>query len=441
MIQPARRLEAVQEYYFAAKLREIAQMRSEGRPVLNLGIGSPDLPPHLSVAEALQKGVGDPAAHGYQSYTGIPALRSAWSAWYSRYYGVTLNPDNEILPLIGSKEGIVHVAMAFLEAGDVALVPNPGYPAYSAATRLAGAEVQFYDLTEKNDWLPDFDALEKTDLSRVKILWANYPQMPTGVPGSAAIFQQLVDFGKRHNILVINDNPYSFILNDTPRSILAAEGASGVALELNSLSKSHNMAGWRVGMVAGHPEYLRSVLRFKSNMDSGQFLPVQQAAVAALHLSDDWHHDLNATYRERQQVAFQILEKLDCQFDTTQQGMFVWAKIPDRYADGYALSDELLYEKNVFLTPGGIFGSNGERYVRVSLCSAVEVLEEAAARVNPTPGPSSAKGGRGDTANTATNSIAHASAYVSTPLPPLAEEESGAGSPHQITTSTNPQKP
>lgn len=381
MIHPARRLEAVQEYYFAAKLREIAQLRSEGRPVLNLGIGSPDLPPHTSVIAALQTSAEHPAAHGYQSYTGILALRSAWATWYSRYYGVTLNPDNEILPLIGSKEGIVHVAMAFLEAGDVALVPNPGYPAYSAATRLAGAEVQFYDLTEKNGWLPDFDALEKIDLSRVKILWANYPQMPTGAPGSVAVFQQLVDFGKRNNILVVNDNPYSFILNDTPRSILAAGGASGVALELNSLSKSHNMAGWRVGMVAGHPDYLRSVLRFKSNMDSGQFLPVQQAAVAALQLGPDWHYDLNATYRERQQVAFQILQIIGCQFDTAQQGMFVWAKIPDRYADGYVLSDELLYEKNVFLTPGGIFGSNGERYVRVSLCSTVEVLNEAAMRI------------------------------------------------------------
>lgn len=381
MIQPARRLESVQEYYFAAKLREIAQLRSEGRPILNLGIGSPDLPPHPSVIAALQSGGEHPQAHGYQSYTGIPALRLAWSVWYNRYYGVTLNPDNEILPLIGSKEGIVHVAMAFLEAGDVALVPDPGYPAYSAATRLAGAEVQFYDLTEQNNWLPDLDALEKTDLSRVKILWANYPQMPTGAPGSAAVFQQLVDFGKRHNILIVNDNPYSFILNDTPRSILAAEGASGVAIELNSLSKSHNMAGWRVGMVAGHADYLRSVLRFKSNMDSGQFLPVQQAAVAALQLGTDWHRDLNATYRARQRAAFGLLEKIDCQFDTAQQGLFVWGKIPDRYADGYTLSDELLYQKNVFLTPGGIFGSNGERYVRVSLCSAVGVLEEAVVRV------------------------------------------------------------
>jgi len=386
MIQPARRLESVNEYYFAAKLREIAQMRSEGRPVLNLGIGSPDLPPHASVVAALQTGADSPTAHGYQSYTGIPALRSSWASWYSRYYGVTLNPENEILPLIGSKEGIVHVAMAFLEPGDVALVPNPGYPAYSAATRLAGAEVAFYDLTEKDEWLPDFDALEKTDLSRVKILWANYPQMPTGAPGSAAIFQRLVNFGKRHNILIVNDNPYSFILNDTPRSILAAEGAHAVALELNSLSKSHNLAGWRVGMVAGHPDYLRSVLRFKSNMDSGQFLPVQQAAIAALQLGDDWHRGLNAIYRARQQAAFHILETMGCQFDPAQQGMFVWAQIPGHYPDGYALSDALLYEKNVFFTPGDIFGSNGASYVRISLCSPVEVLTEAGTRISQMSG-------------------------------------------------------
>jgi len=381
MITPARRLESVQEYYFAAKLREIAQMRSEGRPVLNLGIGSPDLPPHPSVIRALQTEADHPQAHGYQSYTGIPALRSEWSKWYHRSYGVRLDPEREILPLIGSKEGITHIAMAFLDAGDVALAPNPGYPAYSAATRLAGAEVQFYDLTEKTGWLPDLDQLEKSDLSRVKIFWANYPQMPTGAPGSASLFQELVNFGKRHNILIVNDNPYSFILNDTPLSILGAEGAWETALELNSLSKSHNMAGWRVGMVAGHPDYLRSVLRFKSNMDSGQFLPVQQAAVAALQLDNDWHQGLHSIYRERQQAAFKVLRAIGCAFEIAQQGMFVWAKIPERCRDGYALSDELLYAKNVFLTPGGIFGSNGDRYIRISLCSPVEMLDEAADRL------------------------------------------------------------
>ena len=377
MISPAKRLDSVNEYYFAGKLREIAQMQREGKPVLNLGIGSPDQPPHPAVLEALQQGAANPKAHGYQSYTGIPALREAWAAWYREYYQVSLNPENQILPLIGSKEGIVHVAMAFLEPGDIALVPNPGYPAYAAATQLAGATVQYYELHESNDWLPDFGALESSDLSNVKVLWANYPHMPTGAPGSADVFQALVDFGKKHNILIINDNPYSFILNEHPRSILAAEGAEEVALELNSLSKSHNMAGWRVGMVAGHPDYLKSVLRFKSNMDSGQFQPVQLAAARALQLPASWYSELNDMYRERQQVAFQILESIDCVFDRQQQGMFVWAKIPDHYADCYALSDELLYERHVFLTPGGIFGSNGNRYVRISLCSDVHTLQTA----------------------------------------------------------------
>ncbi len=377
MIQPAKRLDTVNEYYFAGKLREIAQMQKEGKPVLNLGIGSPDQPPHPAVLEALQNGAAQPKAHGYQSYTGIPALREAWAAWYSQFYGVALNPDNQILPLIGSKEGIVHVAMAFLEPGDVALVPNPGYPAYSAATQLAGASVQLYDLSESSGWLPDLKQLESTDLSQVKLMWVNYPHMPTGEPGSADVFQMLVDFGKKHNILIVNDNPYSFILNEHPRSILAAHGAEDIALELNSLSKSHNMAGWRVGMVAGHPEYLKSVLRFKSNMDSGQFQPVQLAAVQALHLPAAWYQSLNDMYRERQKVAFRILESLDCVFNPQQQGMFVWAKIPDHYADGYALSDELLYERHVFLTPGGIFGSNGNRFVRISLCSDVATLQTA----------------------------------------------------------------
>lgn len=384
MVTTARRLESVTEYYFAGKLREIAQMQRDGKPVLNLGIGSPDLPPHPAVVAVLQSETEHPKAHGYQSYTGIPTLREAWAAWYAHYYDTTLNPDNEILPLIGSKEGIVHISMAFLEPGDVALVPNPGYPTYRAASLLAGAEVECYDLKEENDWLPDFENLEKTDPSRVKILWANYPQMPTGAPGSATVFQQLVSFAKRHNILVVNDNPYSFILNKHPRSILAADGAKEVALELNSLSKSHNMAGWRVGMVAGHADYLKAILRFKSNMDSGQFLPVQRAAIEALRLPASWYADLNAIYAERQKAAFEILKTLDCQFDNCQQGMFVWAKIPDRYRDGFELSDYLLYEKNVFLTPGGIFGSNGEQYVRVSLCSPVEILKDAVSRITRT---------------------------------------------------------
>lgn len=381
MIQPAQRLELVAEYYFAGKLREIAQMQRDGKPVLNLGIGSPDFPPHPSVTAALQNTAGDPGAHGYQSYTGIPALREAWAAWYRQYYDVILDPGSEILPLIGSKEGIVHIAMAFLEPGDIALVPNPGYPAYRAASLLAGAEVRSYDLTKENAWLPDFTQLERSDLSGVKVLWANYPHMPTGAPASPAVFQQLVDFGRRHNILIVHDNPYSFILNDTPRSIHGAEGARDVALELNSLSKSHNMAGWRVGAVTGHPEYLKAVLRFKSNMDSGQFLPVQRAAACALQLPPAWHTGLNDIYRERRQEAEAILGALGCHFDPTQQGMFLWGEIPNRYPNAYDLSDELLYEKHVFLTPGGIFGSNGDRHIRISLCSPAETLREAGMRI------------------------------------------------------------
>ncbi len=381
MFRPARRLDGIAEYYFAGKLRDIAQMRQAGHPVLNLGIGSPDLPPAPSVIEALQTASNDPASHAYQPYTGIPALRNAWANWYLRWYGVTLDPLTEILPLIGSKEGIVHVAMTFLEPGDVALVPNPGYPAYRAATLLASAEVRHYDLDAANGWLPDLDHLEKTDLNRVKIMWVNYPHMPTGAVATAAVFQRLVDFGLRHNILIVNDNPYSFILNDQPISILAAAGAAETALELNSLSKSHNLAGWRVGMVAGHAEHLQAILRFKSNMDSGQFQPVQLAATRALELPDTWYHELNDTYRERQKHAFVILEALGCSFDRAQQGMFVWAKIPEGYADGYELSDRLLHEVYVFLTPGGIFGAAGNRYVRISLCSTTDYLLTAVGRI------------------------------------------------------------
>ncbi len=381
MISPARRLDGISEYYFAGKLREIAQRQRDGHPVLNFGIGSPDLPPAPAVVEALLTAAQQPQNHSYQSYTGLPSLRAAWASWYDRYYGVSLDPERGILPLIGSKEGIVHVAMTFLEPGDIALVPNPGYPAYRAATQLAGAQVQLYDLDADRDWLPDLEALSKTDLQAVKIMWVNYPHMPSGASATPAVFQRLVDFGRTHNILIVNDNPYSFILNDHPISILAAAGAEGVALELNSLSKSHNMAGWRVGMVAGHPDYLAAILRFKSNMDSGQFLPVQLAAIQALQLSDQWYTTLNTNYRQRQAVAFALLETLGCTFDRAQQGMFVWAKIPDHYADGYALSDELLYDKNVFLTPGGIFGSNGDRYIRISLCNPAETLQRGLDRL------------------------------------------------------------
>jgi aspartate/methionine/tyrosine aminotransferase len=382
MFIPARRLDGIAEYYFAAKLREIADLRQQGHPIINLGIGSPDLPPAPSVVTALANAAALPTSHGYQSYTGVPALRRAWADWYARHYGVAgLNPDNQVLPLIGSKEGIVHIAMTFLEAGDEALVPNPGYPTYRAASLLAGAEVRYYDLDAAHGWQPDLAALEKTDLSRVKIMWVNYPHMPTGAPGSTALFEQLVAFGKRHNILIVNDNPYSFILNPEPRSILSVPGAEDVAIELNSLSKSQNMAGWRVGALLGNAEVLRNVLRFKSNMDSGQFLPMQLAAVEALGLDDSWYSTLNDTYRARQAVAFDILAAVGCVYNPQQQGLFVWAKIPDSYADGYAVSDELLYSKHVFITPGGIFGSAGERYVRISLCQEEAVLRESLGRL------------------------------------------------------------
>lgn len=382
MIPTARRLDGIQEYYFAGKLRELAQLRAAGHPVINLGIGSPDQAPHPEVVAVLQNAASDPKAHGYQPYAGIPALRRAWAGWYDRHYGVTLNPEGEVLPLIGSKEGIAHIAFTFLEAGDEALAPNPGYPTYRAATRLAGAAVREYALDEARGWLPNLDELAQTDLSKVKIMWVNYPHMPSGAAASTTFFQRLTDFGKTHNILIVNDNPYSFILNERPISLLAAEGARAVAIELNSLSKSHNLAGWRVGAVLGNAHYLGEILRFKSNLDSGQFLPVQLAATQALQLPEEWYRELNSMYCQRQEKAFELLKSLNCRFDTRQQGLFVWAKIPAHFADAYALSDLLLREADLFLTPGGIFGSAGEQYIRVSLCQPIEVFEEAISRTH-----------------------------------------------------------
>lgn len=381
MIRPAQRLDPVAEYYFAAKLREIAALQQAGHPVLNLGIGSPDLPPHPDVIAALNTAAHDAHAHGYQPYAGIAALRAAWSDWYARFYEVQLDPGTEVLPLLGSKEGIVHLAMAFLEPGDIALAPNPGYPAYRAATLLAGATLQYYDLSADKYWLPDLEILEKTDLRRVKVMWVNYPHMPTGASASPEIFQQLVHFGLKHNILIVNDNPYSFILNDKPVSLLAAEGAGDIALELNSLSKSHNLAGWRAGMIAGKAEYLKHILRFKSNLDSGQFLPIQRAATVALGLPDSWYAELNATYRTRQHKAFELLATLGCTFETRQQGLFAWGQIPGGWREGFELSDALLREARVFATPGGIFGEAGTPYLRVSLCQPESVFEEAIRRV------------------------------------------------------------
>jgi len=381
-MQVASRLQHIQEYYFSQKLREIDGMNRAGAQVINLGIGSPDMPPHPRVIAALTAVANQPNTHAYQGYKGVPALRQAMADWYQRQYAVALNPDTEILPLLGSKEGIIHISMTLLEAGDEVMIPNPGYPAYRAAAHLSGATPIDYDLTAETNWLPDLEALARRDLSRVKLMWVNYPHMPTGTPPPAGFFERLVAFAATHDILLVHDNPYSFILNQTkPQSLLAVPGAREVALELNSLSKSHNMAGWRVGLLAGRADVLQDVLRFKSNLDSGMFLPVQLAAVEALNLEESWYAELNAHYRARRELVVELLRLLNCTFPSDQVGLFVWAKVPPQYPDAYALSDEVLRQARVFLTPGGIFGSNGNGYIRLSLCQPVEVLHQALARV------------------------------------------------------------
>jgi len=377
----ASRLNAVKEYYFSKKLKEIASLRAQGKDIINLGIGNPDLPPAKAARKSLENAVWENNTHGYQSYRGAPQLRKAISEWYDKYYHVQVDAENEVLPLIGSKEGIMHISMSFLEQGDEALVPNPGYPAYRTASMLAGAKVVEYNLEEDMGWLPDLEKLEKQDLSKVKIMWVNYPNMPTGAAADDGFFIKLISFAKRNNILIVNDNPYSFILRKTPKSLMSIEGAKDVAMELNSLSKSHNMAGWRVGMLLGKQELISTVLKFKSNMDSGMFLPLQLGAVEALNNPQSWFDEINAIYKKRQAVVFKIMETLACTFQKDQGGMFVWAKIPSNYLDSYTLSDEVLYDTDVFLTPGGIFGSQGEQYIRISLCNKVEVLEQSLSRI------------------------------------------------------------
>ncbi|MCP9237555.1 pyridoxal phosphate-dependent aminotransferase [Lewinella sp. JB7] len=376
------RLGDTQEYYFSTKLREIAALRAAGKDILNLGIGSPDLPPAPQVIAALTESAHRPDSHGYQPYVGTPELRAAFARWYANYFGVPLDPATELLPLMGSKEGIMHISMAFLNPGDEVLVPNPGYPTYRSATELAGGVVRDYPLNEAGGWLPDLEALEAAGLERVKIMWINYPHMPTGATAPPEFFGRLVDFARRNGILLVNDNPYAFILTDSVQSILSVPGARAVALELSSLSKAQNMAGWRVGVLAGAEAYLRTVLRFKSNMDSGMFLPVQRAATVALGLDRDWYDGLNDTYRDRQAAAFRIMDVLGCTYDRQQVGLFVWAKCAGS-SDGYGTCDRALYDHDVFITPGGIFGSAGEAYVRISLCSPVAVLEEALRRLSP----------------------------------------------------------
>ena len=380
-MEVAKRLNGIGEYYFSQKLREIEALNKSGKDIINLGIGSPDLPPHPDVIKILQEESIKATVHAYQSYKGSPILRKAISDWYKKWYTVELNPDNQILPLIGSKEGIMHICMTYLNKGDEVLVPNPGYPTYRSAVKLAGGKCVEYKLREKNNYEPDFEKLEKKGLKKVKLLFVNYPQMPTGQLPSKQLFERIVAFGKKHKLVIVHDNPYSFILNDNPMSLLSVDGAKDCVIELNSLSKSHNMAGWRVGMLCGSAERIEEVLRFKSNMDSGMFLPVQLAAAKALSLEKEWHDEVNIVYKKRRERVFELLQLLGCEFSKEQVGMFVWAKIPTKYKDGYALSDEVLYKSNVFITPGGIFGTCGDKYIRVSLCSKEEKIEEAIQRI------------------------------------------------------------
>ncbi|KQO30045.1 aminotransferase [Flavobacterium sp. Leaf82] len=377
MITTAKRLDTVEEYYFSSKLREVRQLQSEGKSIINMGIGSPDLSPSKAVIEAVAAAIQEENGHGYQSYQGLPELRKGMADFYQNQFGVELNPNNEILPLMGSKEGIMHISLAFLNEGDHVLIPNPGYPTYTSVTNLVGAVPVYYDLKEANAWEPDFEALEKLELEKVKIMWLGYPHMPTGARGSLALFEKLVAFAKKHNILLINDNPYSFVLNDNPMSLLQVEGAKEVALELNSLSKTFNMAGWRVGMVLGNPEIIDAVLKVKSNMDSGMFYGIQKGAVAALNCDKSWFEDQNKIYRRRRELTEKLAEKLGCKVYKEGVGLFVWAKLPEGIESSEKFIDEILYEKHIFITPGTIFGSNGEGYIRFSLCVKEEKVQEA----------------------------------------------------------------
>jgi LL-diaminopimelate aminotransferase len=382
-LEVAGRLNGIGEYYFSQKLRQIDDLNKAGANVINLGIGSPDMPPHPEVIKVLQQEASKPTVHGYQNYKGIPAFRQAIAAWYQKWYSVELDANSEILPLIGSKEGIMHISMTFLNEGDEVLIPNPGYPTYKSATELAGGLCINYDLLESNEWQPDFHALESRDLSKVKIMWVNYPHMPTGKSASHELFEKLVKFGIKNNILICHDNPYSFILNNKPPiSLLSIQGSKEVVIELNSLSKSHNMAGWRIGMITASPDNIEKILRFKSNMDSGMFQPLQMAAAKALSLEEDWHTQLNKIYAARREKVYALLDSLNCIYDREQVGLFVWARIPANYENGFQLSDQVLSDARVFITPGGIFGSNGNQFIRISLCTTEEKINEALLRIN-----------------------------------------------------------
>ena len=381
-IKPAERLSLVSEYYFSRKLKEVAQMNAEGKDIISLAIGSPDMPPSKQTIQTLCEVASRPDTHGYQPTMGTPELRKAMADFYKRWYGVDLNPATEIQPLIGSKEGILHVTLAFVNPGEEVLVPNPGYPTYTSLSKILGAKVVNYDLMEDNGWQPDFEQLEKMDLSRVKLMWTNYPNMPTGGNARMETYERLVDFARKHNIVVVNDNPYSFILNDKPMSLLQVEGAKDCCIEFNSMSKSHNMPGWRVGMCATNPTFISWILKIKSNIDSGTFRGIQLAAAAALSNDEEWHHEANIeTYARRRKYAEQIMDALGCKYDPNQVGMFLWGRIPDNYSNCEELTERVLHEARVFITPGFIFGSKGERYVRISLCAKEEKIQAALERI------------------------------------------------------------
>ncbi len=380
-IQPARRVQEVKEYYFSRKLKEIAALNAEGADIISLGIGGPDRPPHADAINTLCQEAQRTDSHGYQSYVGLPELREAFAQWYKRFYSVELNPTDEIQPLIGSKEGILHTTLAFVNPGDGVLLPNPGYPTYTSVSRLAEAELFTYDLTEESNWEPDFDALEKLPLHKIKLMWVNYPHMPTGKRASLELFRKLVDFGRKHNIVIVNDNPYSFILNDEPLSIFNIEGAKDIAIEMNSLSKSHNMPGWRIGMLASNPTFIQWILKVKSNIDSGQFRPMMKAAISALSQGKEWYQEVNEVYARRRLIAEEIMHTLGCHFDPAQSGLFLWGRIPDDATSSEALADDILYNARVFITPGFIFGNNGDRYIRISLCATEQKMQEALNRI------------------------------------------------------------
>lgn len=380
-ITPANRVSEVKEYYFSKKLREIAGLNAKGADIISLGVGGPDRPPHADVIASLCEEAAKHDTHGYQPYVGLPVLRQAFAEWYKKFYNVTLDPEKEIQPLIGSKEGILHISLAFLNPGDGVLVPNPGYPTYSSVSKLAEAKLYSYDLTGENDWEPDFDKLEELPLDKIKLMWVNYPNMPTGTPANKELFEKLIAFGKKHNIVIVNDNPYSFILNDNPMSILSIEGAGDIAIEMNSLSKSHNMAGWRIAMVAANPTFIEWILKVKSNIDSGQFKPMMIAAAKALKCDKEWYEEVNKAYRSRRLVAEEIMNILGCSFDPGQRGLFLWGRIPADVENVEAFADKILYEARVFITPGFIFGSNGDRYIRISLCATEEKMKEALRRI------------------------------------------------------------